>query len=430
LVPSSPPSITAGPRASAPPDVDTFRSKAQLLLRALLVMAAVLLFVGGAYINSLVANGVPVDFATFAGVAVPLVTLLGILGAAAFLWLWFFRVRRSNGATVLFVLANMAALALVTLGGALATQGYRRHIDAGLPARPKRSPVPEEAAPAGPAAVAPAHLAALGYLPPKMDLVAGVHIAEMLGDPAGAKLIEEPLRFGNAEVRLGDLPRKVGLEAGELDHFVAALRLDEPLSLVFVVRTRRPYDALKVRQALNARGLPGGTGDRTLYQVSPPGTNLAALLWCADEHTLLVGLSRESLENACLPGKQTAGSLDPDVRAVLRERVGPRAPLWAAGHAADWNKSAAGLFLSRLPDEWQQRLAAVRSFGVWATPDEQRVTLNAAARCSNETDASRLEKWLAGRGDAKKPPTLVRDGDWVSLQMRTDVDAFRGLLAP
>jgi hypothetical protein len=423
-------SFTADRPAPLSTDADTLRSKAQLLFRVLLAIAAVLLFVGGAYINSLVSNGIPIDFATFAGVAVPLLTLLAALGGAAFLWLWFFRVRRSNAATSLFVLGNMVTLALMTLGGALATQGYRRHIDAGLPARPKRSPVFEEVVPAVPAAVAPAHLAALGYLPPKVDLVAGVHVAELLDDPMGQKLVNEPLKFGNAEVRLADLPGKIGIGARELDHFVVGMRVDEPLSLVFVFRTRQPYDALKVRQVLNATSLPGKSAGRTLYQATFPFGNLTALLWCADERTLLVGLARESLEKAAIPGEGSPDPLAPEVRAVLSERVRPVGQLWVVGHAADWNKTAAGLLLGRLPEEWPQRLAAARTFGIWAVIADKTVTLNAAARCDNEKTVERLEKWLASRANAKSSPTLARDGNWLSLQMRTDADAFRGLLAP
>jgi hypothetical protein len=422
--------ITSEPTAPASPDTDSMRTKISLLVRVLLVMAGVLLVVGGAYINSRVANGAPVDIATFASVAVPLLALLTAVGATAFLWLWFFRVRRSNRATSLFVLANMVALALATLGGALATQGYRRHIDAGLPARPKRSPLPEEEGPERPIALAPARLAALGYLPPRIDLVAGVHVAELMEDAAGQKLINEPIKFGNGEVRLADLAGKIGLDVRELDHFVIGLRLDEPLSVVFVVRTRQPYDSLKVRQALKARTLPTGTRGRTLYEATFPAGNLSALLWCADERTLLIGLARESLEMAKLPGDGKPDALVPEVQELLSERVRPLAQLWVVGHAADWTKSAASLLLARLPAEWQERLVPVRTFGIWTAIEDKRLTLNAAARCDDAKASERLEKWLANRANAKYSPRLAVDGNWLSLQMSTDADGFRNLLAP
>jgi hypothetical protein len=431
--PATPSTNSITTEAAAPaPATDTLRAKIQLLLRVLLAIAAVLLLVGGAYINSFVSNGLPVDFNTFTGMALTLLMLLLALGSVAFLWLWFFRVRRSNGATSLFVLANMMSLALVALGGALATQGYRRHNDAGLPARPKRSPFPavEELNPPGPVAVAPARLAALGYLPPKTDLVAGVHVAELMDDPAGRKLIEEPLKLGGREVRLAELPAKLGLDVQELDHFVLGMHLDEPLSVVLVARTRQSYDALKVRQALNARSLPGTPNGRTLYQVTLPLGNLSALLWCADSNTFLVALARESLEKATVPGQGSPDPLTPEVREVLSQRVGPAGQLWAAGHSANWTRSAGTLLLSGLPGEWQQRLVTVHTFGIWAVATDKSVTLNAAARCGDARAAEALEKWLATRTAGKDAPNLARDGEWLSVQVRTGSDGFPSLLAP
>ncbi len=430
LANASPLSFTADPPPLVLPDTDTLRSKAQLLFRALLVMGGVLVIVGGAYVNSVVANGSTFDIATFAGVAGTLVALFLALGGAAFLWLWFFRVPRSNRATALFVLANMATLALLTLGGALATQGYRRHIDAGLPARPKRSPLPEEIAPTGPPTVAPARLAALAYLPPGTDLVAGVHVAELRDDPARRKLFDEPLKLGGAEVRLADLPARIGIATDELDHFVIGMRSGELLSPVLVARTVHPYDPAKVRQALNARALPGQAGGRTLYQVTPPKANLTALLWCADDRTFLLGLARESLEKANVPGEGRGEPLLPEVRDVLRKRIGPVGPLWAAGQVGDWGKTAAGLALLRLPEEWQRRVGTVHTFALWAVPEDKSVTVNAAARCNDDKAAAALKKWLAGRAKNSDALTLSLDGAWLSAQYRADPDAFRGVFAP
>ncbi len=428
FAPSSPPQFMAQPTPAAVPDRDTFRSKAQLLFWILLVIGAVLVLVGGAYVNAHVSAGSPMDFGTFAGVAGTLTGLFFAVGAVAFGWLWYFRVRRSNGATSLFILGNMAALALLSLAGALATQGYRRHLDAGLPPRPKRSPVPEEVVAAAPA-LAPARLAALGYLPPGVDLVAGIHVAELEESALGKTLFDRPLKFGNTEFRLADLVAVVGLRAGELDHLVLGMRTDEPLSLVLAARTRVPYDQLRVRQALNARSMPGSAGGRSLYQVTLPRWNLTALLWLADEHTLLVGLSRDSLEKAHASGGGT-DPLTPPVRAALVERVGPAGPLWVVGHVGDWDKSAAGLALARLPAEWRDRILTVHTFAARAGLADDKVTLTAAVRCADDKAAAGFAKWIAGRPSEKRAPSLAQEGDWVTIQLHTDPDGFRGLLAP
>jgi hypothetical protein len=396
----------------------------------MLIIGGVLVFVGATYVNSLVANGLPFDIHTFAEVAVPLAILWIAVGATGFLWLWFFRTRRSNGATSLFIVGNMVVLALLSLGGALATNGYRRHLDAGLPARPKRSPVIEDTSPQGPVAVAPAHVAALGYLPPKIDLVAGVHVAELMDSPTERKLLEEPLKFGSTEVRLADFTRKIGLQAHQLDHFVVGMRTDEPLSVVFVFRTRQPYDSEKVRHALNAKSAPGKSTGHTLYDASFPIGNLSALLWCADERTFLISLARESLEKAAVPGDVLRDALVPEVRGLLNERMRPVGQLWIAGYAPDWRKSAAGLALGQLPEAWRKPLATVRAFGVWTVAADNSVTLNAVAGCESDKSAEQLEKWLASRKTDKYAPTFARDDKWLSVQLRTDMDSFRGLFTP
>jgi hypothetical protein len=426
--PKTPPSDETSD--SRPPDTDSFRAKVLLLFRALLVMAGILVFVGATYVNSLVSNGLPFDIHTFGEVAVPLAILWIAVGGTAFLWVWFFRVRRSNGATALFVVGNMLALALLTLGGALATTGYRRHLDAGLPGRPKRSPIIEEIVRSAPPAVAPAHLAALGYLPPKIDLLAGVHVAELMESPSDRKLLEEPLKFGNMDVRLADLTVKVGLQAQDLDHFVVGMRTNELLSPVFVFRTRQQYDSEKLRHALKAKVEPGKAGGKTLYRVSFPTENLSSLLWCADEHTFLISLARESLEQAAVPGESGPDPLVPEVRGLLTERMRPVAQLWIAGYSADWGKTAVGLALGRLPEAWQKQLSAVRAFGVWVVTGDKSVTLNAAARCDDEKSAERLAKWSASRKTEKNPATIVHDDKWLSVQMRSDIDSIRELLAP
>jgi hypothetical protein len=57
--------------------------------------------------------------------------------------------------------------------------------------------------------------------------------------------------------------------------------------------------------------------------------------------------------------------------------------------------------------------------------------VNAAVRCKDDKATGRLEKWFEGRtAGNKNAPTLARDGSWLSLQLRTEPEAFRGLFAP
>src|SRR5262249_43294799 len=91
---------------------------------------------------------------------------------------------------------------------------------------------------------APASLPTLGYLPPDTDLVAGVHVGELLSDPAARDFVTA-LQLGSANIDLSIIPKWTGLRLQDVDHVVLGLRIQGQLIPRFnlVVRTNRPYDA-------------------------------------------------------------------------------------------------------------------------------------------------------------------------------------------
>jgi hypothetical protein len=393
--------ITAGPRAPEVPATDTFRLKAGLLLGIVGAAGAVTL----AYIRSL-------------DVAV----IVCAMAAVALLWLWFLRRPRSNLTLAAFVLANMALVAAAGLTLALRTQAERRAHDAGLPRgrRPSRGrpEPPVQGVPAPPEAVAPDRLAALGYLAPDTSVVLGVHLAELLADDTGRRLLNDPIKVGATEFRLGAVEKWTGLRPEEVDHVVLGVKADDPFPprLNVVVRTRQPYDAAKVREALKARR--AGGGKKELYRFDGPG-GVPLVLWCADERTLVLGLLANHLEPVPAEPRDDLGALVPELRPVLRERMRPAGPVWAAGHARDWANTAAAPLLERLGKDDRARVRSVQTFGVWLQPGRE-VTVNAVFRCSDAAAARGLEEYVRSRWGKGTDLKAVADEEWLTLQLRTD----------
>jgi hypothetical protein len=413
-VTSSPPA-TLRPTPEEPA-TDSFRFKVKLLSVFLLLLGGILLamtWIRLGYQGSL-----------------EVLVLLGIFSAMAFFWVWFFRVPRSNRTTALFLLANMVLVAAVGLVGGLATQKDRRAHDAGLPRRPRRWPVPDEPIENSPlaATTAPHRLPALGYLPPGTSVVAGVHVAELLESQTGKQLLADPLKVADVELRLGSFEHWTGLKLADLDHVVLGVKIEDPFPprSYLVARTRHPYDLDKIRKVLKAQRLGGGR--RTLYSFEPQGMPLPLVLWCASERTLVVGLLADHLK--ALPDTPHEGleQLPEEVRTILKERVGPVGPLWAAGHADHWERTAAGALLERLKQEDRVRLRSIQTFAIWMQLD-QSVTVTGVFHCHDHEAAHALDDFLQTR---RRGATLalksVQDDAWLTVQLRTDLAAVRRAL--
>jgi hypothetical protein len=340
-------------------------------------------------------------------------------------------VRRGNRTTAVFVLANMALVAAAGLALALRTQPERRAHDAGLPRgrRPSRAqPEPPLQGVHAPAeAVAPDRLAALGYLAPDTSVVAGIHVAGLLADDTGKRLLNDPIKVGSSEFRLGGLEGWTGLRPDEIDHVVLGVKADDalPPRLNVVVRTRLPYDAAKAIAALKARR--AGGGKKELYRFEGPG-GVPLVLWCADERTLVVGLLANHLEAVPLRPRDDLGALVPELRPILRERMRPAGPVWAAGHARDWANTAAAPLLERLSKDDRARVRSVQTFGVWLQPGRE-VTVNAVCRCADATAARALDQYVQSRWGKAANLKAVADEDWLTVQLRTDAAAVAKALA-
>jgi uncharacterized protein YbaR (Trm112 family) len=333
---------------------------------------------------------------------------------------------RTVGATVLgfMVFMAMAGLAL-----ALWTVKDRRAHDTGLKARPHRPLAPPFEAPAEPpaAAVAPDKLEALGYLPPGTDVVAALHMAELLALPAGQQLLRQPIPIGGGQYQAETLAGWTGLRPEDLDHLVVGMKMDEsvPPRVLLVARTRAPFDRDQLRSRLAGERLANASKKGTFLFWSP-GRQVQLAMYCPDDRTAVVApLSADHLQ--AVPDRPVADleQLPEKLREVLRQRRELGSPAWLAGHVEDWARSPTKWVLPRLKKEAADRLTSLRTFAVFVQL-ERGLTVKAALRCKDAAAARALDDYLHGLPWAAKASwKTALDGPWLNVQVQTDLAALR-----
>jgi hypothetical protein len=261
-----------------------------------------------------------------------------------------------------------------------------------------------------------------------------------------------PERQGDAELGLDNLEKLTGLQLRDIDHAVLGLNVENRLipRLTLVVQTRRRYNADTIRAALKASRSPE-PGERQLFRFKLEKPSLEAVLWFAAERTLVVGLSEDDLKPVpAEPQPQGAGHLSRPLQEVLRERMGPSAQAWVAGHADDWDKTSVKLLLAGLRKEDRQVLGKVRTFAGWLQFG-QGMSVNADFDCADDAAAEALERYLVPKDAGDRKPIRVLGGrpetepiarelgqtlkafrkdTWVTVQAKARADTVRQALAP
>ncbi len=367
--------------------------------------------------------------------AFPFMFLLGAVGATASAWLWYFRRPRSNGAAAFFILGNMLAVAVLVLPFALATTDFRRARDPSPKGGLKQSPDGTGAADARASA---AELPALGWLPEDSNLLVGIHVAEVLREPAGKEFLEQP-SWGPLRAALTQVEKWTGLKKEAIDHVALGVRTRQLLPrLTIVVQTHDRYDPAAFKLVLD-ESKPMNHQGRLLYplQIKPVGEGA---LWCVGERTLLLTLwwdgarfeeVRKGLPLAPRPPLQ---GLSPALRTCLEKRLPQGTPIWVAGESIPPQMLAAILPFTRGVKGLPAPLAKVKAFdiGVRFYSDRREVGLLGDLECADREAAVALQKFLEGRslpevGAAK----VVGPGDagpWVSFQLRGDPEKLRRAL--
>ena len=149
----------------------------------------------------------------------------------------------------------MACVALMIIPPAVMWTAFRRGND------PQPISIPPPPAPVEMTPVAPATLAALGYLPDDCNLVAAIYIADLAADPIVGKALLAPAKNGEAspwliDLAVGRVEKLTGMKTEAVDHVVIGTRIDAGLpQLMIVVRTSKPYDPTVVAKAKRLRCL-------------------------------------------------------------------------------------------------------------------------------------------------------------------------------
>jgi hypothetical protein len=368
--------------------------------------------------------------------ALPFMLLLAGIGLVASLWLWFLQTPRSNAALAGFVLANMASVALLILPFLLSQTDFRRSHD-------PQKPPPEPPVAAQVTAVAPGELAGLGYLPVDHQLVAGIHVAELLRQPIGPKLFAkrkegEPPPPWLIDQGFGRVARWTGLQPEQIDHVVFGLRLDGLLPhLTMVVRTRGPYDPQTLKTAQETLAAAQGKKvvpvkhlghDYYKFADQPGNGNL----WLADAQTLILVYRLDALterDDLALTEKLRQGGEGPPpaLRQILRSRLARGTLLWWC--AIDQPQLAASMLGAKKEEELGKLLPNVRSVTGGLRLQKEEAAVLANFECADIATARRLAELLQQQNlpgvDKLTVEGPAPDGsdNWVLLQGRGQPEA-------
>jgi hypothetical protein len=344
--------------------------------------------------------------------------------------------RAANRTTGLMMLGIMVSMAFIGLGYMLWTTQIRRARD------PKKV---EKLEPIS--ARRPLELSGLGYLPRDCQVIAGLHIVEMLNDKQGQALLAAPRPF-LLDLCAKQITRTTGLKLEDLDHIVLAVVLDAPkanaidpvaifpMQLAMIVKTRPKVSLEKIADARPRRSTLHQ--DRPLYEFSlePLGE---AMLWCVEDQTLIyvARLDAPKLEHLRALSA-TPRKIDEAAPAVLAKAMQERLPthpyVWAVGRVDQLGAAKEFLpFLALGAKADLGPLKELQTFAVSLEPVEG-LTLKGDFQLPSAKSAAAFKKLLerAQIDGAKSQKVEAAPPDepeqWVTWQVRSDVPAMRDLL--
>ncbi len=332
--------------------------------------------------------------------------------------------RPANRKTGLIVLGIMISMAVAGLSYALWTTKIRKD----------RHPKPVDKFETI-TARRPMELAGLGYLPKDCQLIAGLHIAEMLNDKTGQALWAEP-RPALLDWSVKQIGRTTGLKVGDLDHVVLATAFDANFpQLVMIVKSRPKISLEKIVEArpIHARLHE----EKPLYEFSlePIG---AALVWCIDDYTLIYVIRLDGPRTEHLRGlSATPRKIDEAVPGVLAKIMNERLPgrpyAWALGRLDQLGPMKDFLPLALGAKADPGPLKELQMFALGLEPVEG-LTLKGEFRFPSAKTAATFKTFLElatiDRAKSQKVEAAPPDEpeQWVSWQVRGDTVMIRDLL--
>jgi hypothetical protein len=200
---------------------------------------------------------------------------------------------------------------------------------------------PGDDGPDGPgAAVPPAALAGLRFLPPECNVVAGLQAGPVL---AYAERTDQDPR---ALLAAAGLPPQVfatldaaGLTLDQIDHVVVGANFpgkDGPaaVAVLAVVLRRPPADEDEFLHALKAKRDPNGKKD--WYAVENPRLFLRPNFVRVSGREWVFALGDDALHRAAAGPAAGSGHLSAGLRELLAEKLPPDAAVWLAADDRDW----------------------------------------------------------------------------------------------
>jgi hypothetical protein len=293
--------------------------------------------------------------------------------------------------------------------------------------RRSSNPYPEELSPYPPInSVAPPHLSGLRYLPADTNLIAAIHVADLLKSATGRNLLDRPGPFTQLE-------QWIGLPLPEIDHVVLGLKVDDRLlpRLIVVVETLRPFSKKELKEKLK------GSRFRDPEAIRFPS-----------DHSFIMGLTSDDLKAIPKPppvpsptrggreGRGGINQLPPAIQTALRERIDKAARVWAVGASDDWERTVVLAYLNALPPPfppptgggghgWGDVLKNVQIFAIGLRMD-QEMTLTVALKCSNDQAGQALDQFLNKQKiEAIRDLTINQENAWVTVQGKTSTEQIR-----
>jgi predicted Zn finger-like uncharacterized protein len=282
---------------------------------------------------------------------------------------------------------------------------------------------------------APGEVAGLGFLPPEVNFVAAMQVAELLKDPEGKKLLEAP-RPAAINVLLDAVQKWTRLRAEDLDQIAAGTEIKDKLpQLTVVVTTRNAYDPAALAKALQPSEPTEYRRKKLFRFAAQPGE---CMLWCPEPRTLVLlirldALKLTDLESIPLMPRKGASAVPAAIKEVM-ERISKQSLIWVAGDFRETDALRELLPLAPLPAELARFLMKLTAIGL-SVSSQDGLVLVGDFRAGADV-ARVLEKELKGLRVpnmqwmvAAPPPELSgTTGQWTTLQLRATPQTFREAL--
>jgi hypothetical protein len=261
----------------------------------------------------------------------------------------------TNAGIARILLILMGIMAICGLTFALYTVGFRRSNDiTGV-----QPPGGLHAYTGEP--TAPAKLPALGLLPAGSDIVAGIHVRDLLHTAEG-KAGWDALKSGKTNDPLAKLEQWTGLKPEDIDHVVAGVYFkDLGPETYLIVRTLKPYSQKKISEVAK-HTKPASFDNRPVY-ISQANFFANRLFWCKDDTTLviyfrLLGIASVEEDLKAIPKQPKTGAtaLPPSLRDCVENRLDPGTVLWTVGETPKLNAAADLLSNITLRGEYKELL--------------------------------------------------------------------------